>query len=274
MVGRFYAPALGRPLQPHSTAAPPTIPQALNRYAATPVGQPGVYAASGGGWQANLWDTTKGEVTEGIMGAFLGNGLKRYASTAGYGRLLATIKNVHSSAHSSSFRPYYFKTPRNHHISHPVKSIGRATYQDQAGAILNMGRNQHSFVLGLDDGLKQLMAGEFAQEFAGGAIIELAFALLDIREMTQNPYLNGKQKTVQGVVIGAGALTSAGLGAGAATVVAGAPVAVVFGVGVVVGVGASHLWNAIVPPAVSWFAVHVFQVRDPYQNNRNLEVLR
>lgn len=42
MVGRFFSPALGRPLQPHSAAAPPTIPQALNRYAATAVGQPGV----------------------------------------------------------------------------------------------------------------------------------------------------------------------------------------------------------------------------------------
>ena len=47
--GRFFSPALGRPLQPHSAAAPPTIPQALNRYAATAVGQPGVYAA-GGNW--------------------------------------------------------------------------------------------------------------------------------------------------------------------------------------------------------------------------------
>ncbi len=45
--GRFYAPALGRPLQPHSAAAPPTIPQALNRYAvliAPPaVSRPGVF---------------------------------------------------------------------------------------------------------------------------------------------------------------------------------------------------------------------------------------
>ncbi|MBK8432630.1 MAG: hypothetical protein IPL28_15640 [Chloroflexi bacterium] len=55
--GRFYAPALGRPLQPHSAAAPPTIPQALNRYAATPVGQPGVYAAHSGGGCKPIYGT-------------------------------------------------------------------------------------------------------------------------------------------------------------------------------------------------------------------------
>jgi hypothetical protein len=40
--GRFYDPALGRPLQPNPAGGPPTVPQALNRYAATPLGQPGV----------------------------------------------------------------------------------------------------------------------------------------------------------------------------------------------------------------------------------------
>jgi hypothetical protein len=40
--GRWYDPALGRPLQPNPAGGPPTVPQALNRYAATPLGQPGV----------------------------------------------------------------------------------------------------------------------------------------------------------------------------------------------------------------------------------------
>ncbi|MBP8002484.1 MAG: hypothetical protein KA314_24480 [Chloroflexi bacterium] len=41
--GRYYDPTLGRPLQPNPAGAPPTVPQALNRYAATPMGQPGVF---------------------------------------------------------------------------------------------------------------------------------------------------------------------------------------------------------------------------------------
>ena len=44
--GRWYDPALGRPLQPNPAGGPPTLPQALNQYAATPLGQPGVYAAA------------------------------------------------------------------------------------------------------------------------------------------------------------------------------------------------------------------------------------
>jgi hypothetical protein len=49
--GRFYDPALGRPLQPNPIGGPPTAPQALNRYAATPVGQPGVGEAAQSGNQ-------------------------------------------------------------------------------------------------------------------------------------------------------------------------------------------------------------------------------
>ena len=44
--GRWYDPALGRPLQPNPAGGPPTAPQALNRYAATPLGQPGVMRES------------------------------------------------------------------------------------------------------------------------------------------------------------------------------------------------------------------------------------
>jgi hypothetical protein len=44
--GRWYDPAWGRPLQPNAAGGPPTVPQALNRFAATPLGQPGVYSAA------------------------------------------------------------------------------------------------------------------------------------------------------------------------------------------------------------------------------------
>jgi hypothetical protein len=40
--GRWYDPALGRPLQPNPVGGPPMLPQALNRYAATAWGPPGV----------------------------------------------------------------------------------------------------------------------------------------------------------------------------------------------------------------------------------------
>ncbi len=43
--GRYYDPALGRPLQPHPVGGPPLVPQGLNRYTATAVGQIGVLQA-------------------------------------------------------------------------------------------------------------------------------------------------------------------------------------------------------------------------------------
>ena len=44
--GRYYDPALGRPLQSNPAGAPPTVPQMLNRYAAASNGQPGVFQAA------------------------------------------------------------------------------------------------------------------------------------------------------------------------------------------------------------------------------------
>ncbi len=52
--GRYYDPALGRPLQPNPSGAPPTVPQALNRYTATPMGQPGAFQTESGGFIATV----------------------------------------------------------------------------------------------------------------------------------------------------------------------------------------------------------------------------
>jgi hypothetical protein len=52
--GRYYDPALGRPLQPNPIGGPPTVPQALNRYTATSVGQLGVTKAIAGGGGIDL----------------------------------------------------------------------------------------------------------------------------------------------------------------------------------------------------------------------------
>lgn len=43
--GRWLDPALGRPLQPNPNGGPPTVPQALNRFALTSIGQPGIAEA-------------------------------------------------------------------------------------------------------------------------------------------------------------------------------------------------------------------------------------
>ena len=46
--GRYYDPSLGRPLQPNSAGGLPGVPQSLNRYAASSLGQPGVGSGEAG----------------------------------------------------------------------------------------------------------------------------------------------------------------------------------------------------------------------------------
>ena len=43
--GKWHDPVLGRPLQPNANGSLPTVPQALNRFAATSLGQPGISQA-------------------------------------------------------------------------------------------------------------------------------------------------------------------------------------------------------------------------------------
>jgi hypothetical protein len=61
--GRWYDPSLGRPLQPNPVGGPPMLPQALNRYAATPLGQPGVAqgaTSEGYNWAPDTFGILKG----------------------------------------------------------------------------------------------------------------------------------------------------------------------------------------------------------------------
>ena len=46
--GRWFDPAIGRALQPNPTGGTPAAPQTMSRYAATPLGQPGVAQAAAG----------------------------------------------------------------------------------------------------------------------------------------------------------------------------------------------------------------------------------
>lgn len=72
--GRWYDPALGRPLPLNLAGGRPTVPQALNRYAVTLVGQPGGAAAeyqrsasTRVSWQQYLLNTAKDETVAGVQ---------------------------------------------------------------------------------------------------------------------------------------------------------------------------------------------------------------
>jgi len=61
--GRYYDPALGRPLQPNPAGGAPAAPQSLNRYAVTSMGQVGVGEGAGGDPLAiALWHQVPGTI--------------------------------------------------------------------------------------------------------------------------------------------------------------------------------------------------------------------
>jgi hypothetical protein len=67
--GRWYDPALGRPLQPDPIGGPPALPQALNRYAATPWGPPGVAeGAASDGFLLRLALSTRNQIPGTLAG--------------------------------------------------------------------------------------------------------------------------------------------------------------------------------------------------------------
>jgi hypothetical protein len=79
--GRWYDPAWGRPLQPNTDTNLPTIPQALNRFTAAPVGQPGIFQAESSGFNPFTNDYTsnfgKGVFSSRVNHAAV-QGLRRY----------------------------------------------------------------------------------------------------------------------------------------------------------------------------------------------------
>jgi hypothetical protein len=81
--GRWYDPAWGRPLQPNAAGGPPTVPQALNRFAATPLGQPGVAVAatSSFNWTPSAVSFVYGTTTQlvGLTPKFIGKSYSGYA---------------------------------------------------------------------------------------------------------------------------------------------------------------------------------------------------
>jgi hypothetical protein len=87
--GRWYDPALGRPLQPNPAGGPPTLPQALNRYAATPLGQPGVYEAS-----VNSWNPFTDDYTSNIGKALVSNEASEVAKRGAYAYLRASAYTI------------------------------------------------------------------------------------------------------------------------------------------------------------------------------------
>ncbi len=146
--GRYYDPMLGRPLQPNPATAPPTLPQALNRYAATPVGQPGVFQAVQGNtfnWIPSTVSFGYGLTTQ-LAGKY-GHSVTGIHHT-GYGLIEVTASN---SALTRNFRslPNSFKK----YFNEPVFSFaenGRNFYT-RHGLVPSANRSLHELYKATDE---------------------------------------------------------------------------------------------------------------------------
>lgn len=282
--GRWYDPTLGRPLQPNLAGGPPTVPQALNRYTATSLGQPGVpqaiYQSSAGAqlsrFQA-LLDDAKMETIEGIVGIGVGNGIEAYANSSIKGTLSVSAMRIRRLARAG-YGGLFSYAGNGQYTSELLEKVGPASYRSvNSGMIIDLAKVNRHYANFAEDGFTSYLRSGFGSEFASGMLVELAFAIPDTVNILGNPYLEPWQKGVQGFSTGAEVFASAYVGALAgewiAANVGGALAGPVgFVGGVVVGVTVSAAWEYLIEPGVSWIFTST-GFSDPFLDSRNLQPL-
>jgi hypothetical protein len=283
--GRYYDPTLGRPLQPDPTGGPPALPQALNRYSATPWGPPGV---AEGAHQAGLSPTAS---TVGLSSLSAGGGmaLSAYARASGVLFIQANQQLLARAGYADLFtrlnRPGrgYSALYASRRVVPGSGQTYRVLGTDEVidlDILKSSERSKRWLVrypwgepfLALDDtGLKRLLrspGGEFGANFA----LNLALAYPELRAPWEDPYFNTSQKVIQNAVTTAGVLAVTGAGWWVAGAAASLGVPVVFVAVVATGVIVTIAWNALIPPIVS-SAFRAVGRPDPYQRVRNLAPL-
>jgi hypothetical protein len=271
--GRWLDPALGRPLQPNPNGGPPTIQQALNRFTATPLGQPGVYQAARTDSLPYILDNIRGETIEGVLGLALRAGAETYAKAPLLGTLSVSSHRIGRFGRAG-YGELFGYSGNGRYTSVLLERLTADTYQVAGMAtVINLGSIRRDFArfhprFGIDDtAVKRFLATELGSELLTGTIIEVAFALPELVQPWQNPYFSTRQRLTQNFVTGAGTLAQIGVGAYVGASIGG-PIGFVVGVGV--GVGLGVFWDYAIKPTVSWFAVAVLNQPDPYQGIRNL----
>jgi hypothetical protein len=244
--GRWYDPALGRPLQPNPVGGPPTVPQALNRYAATSLGPPGVAEAAGsGGGLLPSWSpgiiagrasgvgfsllNETGTFSRGIFGAnytlsVYRFGQKLYDFGPGWQQIDQGFftKSIDGAAVGEFNRVGIIRALRWVHPEDEFKVVVKRTPGSGRFFSLN------------GPGLfgKSILNKAGLVDLGGGVLVAVG-AELAFGNYWDDPYLKGWQKGGQfgvavmgsgvswGVVAGAGFLVGGPLGVGATLVVAG-----------------------------------------------------
>jgi hypothetical protein len=257
--GRYYDPAIGRPLQPNTSGAPPTMPQALNRYTAAVAGQPGVLQAETE-WlpplapvlhqvpalaakkpiealSQRLWAQTIYKSMPGSYGLVELQGAARHLNW-GFLDEFTHVNQVNSRLADGFLRKpasYFFRGSRIRtmqgrmflgHIADDAFLSGQAVTLRQGVTARLLARE---FSYGVDSVATAASAKRIGSALGVG-FAGIASAGIQLAYDYNNPYLTGKQKTFRFGISGL-----FGAGAGLAGVVVGGPAGIVLALVVRIG---------------------------------------
>jgi hypothetical protein len=290
---------LGRPLQPNPAGGPPTVPQALNRYAATPLGQPGVAEGTTSlpalGYALSIAKNAAAGALGYAVGEALGPDAYEIITVLRIGRLQlsATNRLLQGSGVLDLFTKVKGTGGRGksaEYISGLVRETGEDVFKvaegPNTGRIINLWemRAQQSNrwlvkygpegpfeVTGYSSTVERVFLSTFWRDFGWNAGIAIAVETpFFVGNVLNDPYLTSQQKIYQGVITLGGIGTVAGVGAGVGAAFGAAygnlPGAVA---GFLAGLGYEY---ALVPLIIRPL---IYQLRgvDPYDRTRRLAPL-
>lgn len=260
--GRWYDPALGRPLQPNVAGGPPTLPQALNRFAATPLGQPGVAQA-----KLSFWNPYTDAYVSNIGKALISNEASEFVKRGAYAYLRASAYTIVGDPIVDTITRAVAKSQFAEKAILAAGAGGVLARDLMPNSLQRLGRSLFDKAIELNSLIvtEEVVIGStfnYGHRLPAGRLVgkvissKLGLHLIDagigfgidvgyqiVLDMG-NPYLTGEQKLQRALIgQGSGSIVSF-VGGGLAGFAFGGPV------GFVVGIGISIYWDLEVAPVI------------------------
>ncbi len=273
--GRWYDPVLGRPLQPNPVGGPPALPQALNRYAPTPWGAPGVaqgvnLTAIAGVSIDGLAQSTAIAASEinSIFVAFrdtsaqtaLGYAAGRVIEATAWGHLAIitsqstwyrtigrTSLNLRTLFQRGAAQPQLGRTFRAYTTLGRVRTLGNGRYLAETGEVIDTARllasAQVRFVPRFGPLTRNLLGG--------GAAFGISGVFQGVEDYFFEPYLTPVQRAGRITISGLGGIGTWMIGGATTEIAAGAGAGSWAGlIGIFVGATVTFVWIEWIQPAI------------------------
>lgn len=270
--GRWYDPALGRPLQPNPAGGAPTAPQTISRYAATPMGQPGVaQAAAGSGFNAIpsvisfVYGTSTALATHALEPSLVEHAFTGYSTVriiASRNTFKTRLPQVAQSINANFTTPIFFEKVGNRQYYESLGIIPLAakshddlykSFDDIIGRLANALPSRGTYaarISGNVDNVVHLRYGASLQKWTGavtgvGAGIDFVVGFgFQISNDLNNPYISPNKAFSRAIISGSGGALFSFLGGGLGSALCGPPCTVL---GSVVG---GLIWSEVVQPVI------------------------